>query len=64
MAMGMLVVLPGDSFIESRKEARPGKKYPEKTPANIARKIQTVRYLSVNFNWGDEGIYLFIWFSV
>jgi hypothetical protein len=27
----------------------PGKKYPEKTPINMARKIHRVKYLSRNF---------------
>jgi len=42
----MFVVLSGEAFSESQKEAIAGKKYPEKTPISIARKIQSVRYLS------------------
>jgi len=33
-----------------------GKKYPENTPAAIARKIHNVRYRSKNFNFGLDGI--------
>jgi len=46
------VVLSGDDFIESQNVAIDGKKYPEKTPINIARNIQIVRYLSRNFSLG------------
>jgi hypothetical protein len=52
MAMGILVVLLGEDFNESQNAAIPGKRNPEKTPINIARKIQRVRYLSRNFNLG------------
>jgi hypothetical protein len=48
----MLVVLSDEVFNESQKEAIPGKKYPEKTPRNIARKIHKVRYLSKNLSLG------------
>jgi hypothetical protein len=48
----MLVVLSGEDFNESQNEAIDGKKNPEKTPMNIARKIQRVRYRSRNFNLG------------
>lgn len=50
--MGILVVLSGEDFNDSQKSAIAGKKNPEKTPMNIARKIQSVRYLSRNFNLG------------
>jgi hypothetical protein len=43
MAIGILVVLSGEDFNESQNEAIAGKKYPEKTPINIARNIQSVR---------------------
>jgi hypothetical protein len=43
MAMGMFVV---PELMEFQNVATPGKRYPVKTPENIARKIQTVRYLS------------------
>jgi hypothetical protein len=48
----MLVVLSGDDFNESQKEAIDGKKYPDPTPRNIARNIQSVRYLSKNLSLG------------
>jgi hypothetical protein len=50
--MGIFVVLSGEDFKESQNVAIAGKKNPEKTPINIARKIQSVRYLSRNFNLG------------
>jgi hypothetical protein len=43
MAIGILVVLSGDDFNESQNFAIDGKKNPEKTPINIARKIHNVR---------------------
>jgi hypothetical protein len=43
MAMGKLVVLSGDDFRESQKVAMPGKKYPERTPTAMAKKIHNVR---------------------
>jgi hypothetical protein len=46
------VVLSGEAFNDSQKVAITGKKYPEKTPINIARKIQSVKYLSKNFSLG------------
>jgi hypothetical protein len=46
MAIGIFVILSGEDFRESQKEAIPGKKYPDKTPVSIARKIHSVRYLS------------------
>jgi hypothetical protein len=52
IAIGMLVVLSGEDFNESQNFAIAGKKYPEKTPINMARNIQRVRYLSRNFNLG------------
>jgi len=52
MAIGMLVVLSGDDFKDSQNVAIEGKKNPEKTPINIARKIQSVKYLSRNFSLG------------
>lgn len=52
MAIGILVVLSGDDSNDSQNVAIPGKKYPEKTPVNIARNIQRVRYLSRNFSFG------------
>jgi hypothetical protein len=58
MAMGMLVVLSGDVFIESQNWATPGKKYPDITPINMARKIHRVKYLSRNFSFGFEGMVL------
>jgi hypothetical protein len=45
-------VLSGEDFNESQNAAIAGKKYPERTPINIARKIQRVKYLSKNFNLG------------
>jgi hypothetical protein len=48
----MLVVLSGEDFRESQNDAIDGKKNPENTPTNIARKIQRVRYLSRNFSLG------------
>jgi len=59
MAMGMLVVLSVDAFIESQNSAIAGKKYPEKTPINMARKIHRVRYLSKNLRRGFDGIFNF-----
>jgi hypothetical protein len=50
MAIGKFVVLSGADFNDSQNEAIAGKKYPEKTPVNIARKIHRVRYLSKNFS--------------
>ena len=50
IAIGIFVVLSGDDFSESQNVAIPGKKNPEKTPINIARKIQSVRYLSKNLS--------------
>jgi hypothetical protein len=58
MAIGILVVLSGEDFSESQKEAMDGKKYPENTPRNMARKIHRVRYLSKNLSRGVEGIVL------
>jgi hypothetical protein len=52
IAIGMLVVLSGEDFMESQNDAIDGKKNPENTPINIARKIQRVRYLSRNFSLG------------
>jgi hypothetical protein len=52
IAIGMLVVLSGEDFRESQNSAIDGKKNPENTPTNIARKIQSVRYLSRNFSRG------------
>jgi hypothetical protein len=52
MAIGILVVLSGEDFSESQNFAIDGKKYPEKTPINMARNIQSVRYLSKNFSFG------------
>jgi hypothetical protein len=52
MAIGILVVLSGEDFNESQNAEIAGKKYPEKTPINIARNIQRVRYLSRNFSLG------------
>jgi hypothetical protein len=52
MAIGILVVLSGEDFKESQNFAIAGKKYPRETPINIARNIQSVRYLSKNFNLG------------
>jgi hypothetical protein len=52
MAIGILVVLSGEDFNESQNDAIAGKKYPEKTPRNIARNIQRVRYLSRNLSLG------------
>jgi hypothetical protein len=52
MAIGILVVLSGDDFNDSQNVAIPGKKYPEKTPTNIAINIQRVRNLSRNFSFG------------
>ena len=52
IAIGMFVVLSGDDFNESQKAAIAGKKYPDPTPMNIARKIQRVRYLSRNLSLG------------
>jgi type IV secretory pathway protease TraF len=43
MAIGILVVLSGEDFKESQNVAIDGKKYPEKTPINIARKIHKVK---------------------
>jgi hypothetical protein len=43
MAIGILVVLSGDDFNESQNAAIDGKKYPEKTPVNIARNIHKVK---------------------
>jgi hypothetical protein len=48
MAIGILVVLSGEDFKESQNAAIDGKKYPDPTPINIARNIQSVRYLSKN----------------
>jgi hypothetical protein len=48
MAIGILVLLSGEDFNESRNVAIAGKKYPEKTPKNFARNIHGVRYLSRN----------------
>jgi len=53
-----LVVLSAEDFNESQNEAIEGKKKPEKTPMNIARKIHRVKYLSRNFSLG------FIFFSL
>jgi hypothetical protein len=50
MASGMLVVLSGDDLSDSQKSATSGKKYPERTPIAIARKIHNVRNLSKNFS--------------
>ena len=52
IAIGIFVVLSGEDFNESQNVAIAGKKYPEKTPINIARNIHSVRYLSKNFNLG------------
>src|SRR5665648_405466 len=52
IAIGIFVVLSGEDFSESQNVAIAGKKNPEKTPINIARKIQRVRYLSRIFNLG------------
>ena len=52
IAIGILVVLSGDDFNEFQNVAIAGKKNPEKTPINIARKIHNVRYLSRNFSRG------------
>jgi hypothetical protein len=46
------VVLSGEDFNESQNVAIAGKKNPEKTPMNIARNIQRVRYLSKNLSLG------------
>jgi hypothetical protein len=43
MAIGILVVLSGEDFKESQNVAIAGKKYPEKTPINMARKIHKVK---------------------
>jgi hypothetical protein len=43
IAIGILVVLSGEDFNESQNAAIEGKKYPEKTPINIARNIHNVR---------------------
>jgi hypothetical protein len=43
IAMGILVVLSGEDFNESQNVATAGKKYPVKTPINIARNIHKVR---------------------
>jgi hypothetical protein len=43
MAIGMFVVLSGEDFSESQKAAIAGKKYPDPTPMNIARKIHSVK---------------------
>jgi len=56
IAIGMLVVLSGDDFIESQNWAIEGNRYPENTPINIARKIHNVRNLSRNFKRGFDGI--------
>jgi hypothetical protein len=56
MAIGILVVLSGDDFKDSQKAAMEGKKYPEKTPINIARKIHRVKYLSRNLSRVFEGM--------
>lgn len=50
IAIGIFVVLSGEDFKESQNFAIAGKKYPRKTPKNIARNIQSVRYLSRNFS--------------
>ena len=52
IAMGILVVLSGEDFSESQNVAIDGKKYPEKTPINMARNIHKVRYLSKNLSLG------------
>jgi hypothetical protein len=52
IAIGILVVLSGRDFIESQNVAIDGKKYPEKTPMNIARNIHNVRYRSKNLSLG------------
>lgn len=51
MAMGIFVVLSGLDFNESQNVAIDGKKYPEKTPMNIARNIHNVRYRSKNLSF-------------
>jgi hypothetical protein len=43
-------VLSGENFKEPQKAAIEGKKYPDPTPINIARKIQRVKYLSRNLS--------------
>ena len=43
MAIGILVVLSGEDFSESQNVAIAGKKYPEKTPINMARNIHRVK---------------------
>jgi hypothetical protein len=52
IAIGIFVVLSGEDFNESQNAAIAGKKNPEKTPINIARNIQRVKYLSRNFSLG------------
>jgi len=47
IAIGMLVV---PELIEFQNPAIEGNKYPDKTPENMARNIQRVRYLSKNDN--------------
>jgi hypothetical protein len=47
MAKGILVVPTDSSLIPS---ANPSNPYPKATPIPIAKKIQSVRYLSKNFN--------------
>jgi hypothetical protein len=59
MAIGIFVVLSGEDFNESQNAAIDGKKYPEKTPINIARKIHSVKKRSKNFNRFCDGILLF-----
>ena len=51
-AIGIFVVLAGDDLSESQNVAIEGKKYPEKTPMNIARNIHNVRYRSKNLSLG------------
>jgi hypothetical protein len=51
IAIGILVVLSGLDFNEFQNDAIEGKKYPEKTPINIARNIHNVRYRSKNLSF-------------
>jgi hypothetical protein len=56
MAIGMFVV-PDDRLYQ--KVAMAGLDQPAKTPANMAKKIQRVRYRSRNFNLFCEAITVF-----
>jgi len=56
IAIGILVVLSGEDFNDSQNFAIDGNKYPDITPMNMARNIQSVRYLSRNLRRELDGI--------